>query len=94
VSAYLSEIRTHWRPLLAAFLGMGSGMSVVGVITSTIVPTLIADAGWSPADFAKVGSTAIFMALAFPFIGRLTDIRRALDRADRADHAATLLFRL
>lgn len=74
MSAYLSEIRTHWRPLLAAFLGMGSGMSVVGVITSTIVPTLIADAGWSPADFAKVGSTAIFMALAFPFIGRLTDI--------------------
>jgi MFS family permease len=74
VSAYLSEIRTHWRPLLAAFLGMGCGMSVVGVITSTIVPTLIADMGWSPADFAKVGSTAIFMAFAFPFIGRLTDI--------------------
>jgi predicted MFS family arabinose efflux permease len=74
VSGYLSEIRTHWRPLLAAFLGMGSGMSVVGVITSTIVPTLIADVGWAPADFAKVGSTAIFMAFAFPFIGRLTDI--------------------
>ena len=74
MSAYLSEIRTHWRPLLAAFLGMGCGMSVVGVITSTIVPTLIADMGWSPADFAKVGSTAIFMAFAFPFIGRLTDI--------------------
>ena len=74
MSGYLSEIRTHWRPLLAAFLGMGSGMSVVGVITSTIVPTLIADVGWSPADFAKVGSTAIFMAFAFPFIGRLTDI--------------------
>jgi MFS family permease len=71
---YLSEIRTHWRPLLAAFIGMGSGLSVVGVITSTIVPTLLADVGWSPADFAKVGSTAIFMALVFPFIGRLTDI--------------------
>ncbi len=74
MSGYMSEIRTHWRPLLAAFLGMGSGMSVVGVITSTIVPTLIADVGWAPADFAKVGSTAIFMAFAFPFIGRLTDI--------------------
>ena len=36
MSAYLSEIRTNWRPLLAAFIGMGSGMSVVGVITSTI----------------------------------------------------------
>lgn len=71
---YLSEIRTHWRPLLAAFIGMGSGMSVVGVITSTIVPTLLADVGWAQADFAKVGSYAIFMALVFPFIGRLTDI--------------------
>ncbi len=74
MSGYLSEIRTHWRPLLAAFLGMGSGMSVVGVITSTIIPSLLADVGWSHADFAKVGSTAIFMALVFPFIGRLTDI--------------------
>lgn len=74
MSAYLSEIRTHWRPLLAAFIGMGSGMSVVGVITSTIIPSVLADTGWSHADFAKVGSTAIFMAVVFPFIGRLTDI--------------------
>jgi predicted MFS family arabinose efflux permease len=74
MSGYLSEIRTHWRPLLAAFIGMGSGMSVVGVITSTIVPSLLAETQWSHADFAKVGSTAIFMAVVFPFIGRLTDI--------------------
>jgi predicted MFS family arabinose efflux permease len=71
---YLSEIKTNWRPLLAAFIGLGSGMSVVGVITSTIVPTLLGDVGWAQADFAKVGSTAIFMAFVFPFIGRLTDI--------------------
>jgi MFS family permease len=74
VSTYLSEIRTHWRPLLAAFIGMGSGMSVVGVVTSTIIPSLLADTQWSHADFAKVGSTAIFMAIVFPFIGRLTDL--------------------
>jgi predicted MFS family arabinose efflux permease len=74
VSAYLSEIRTHWRPLLAAFIGMGCGMSVVGVVTSTIVPTLLADVGWSPADFSKLNGFAIFMAVVFPFIGRLTDI--------------------
>jgi predicted MFS family arabinose efflux permease len=73
VSDYLSEIRTHWRPILAAVIGMGSGMSVVGVITSTIIPTLLADVGWSHADFAKVGSYAMFMAVVFPFIGRLTD---------------------
>jgi predicted MFS family arabinose efflux permease len=74
VSDYLSEIRTHWRPLLAGFIGMGSGMSVVGVITTTIVPSLLADTHWAPSEFAKVGSYAMFMALVFPFIGRLTDI--------------------
>ncbi len=74
MSGYLSEIREHWRPILAAFIGMGCGMSVVGVITSTIVPTLLADTGWAPADFAKVGSFALIMALVFPFIGRLTDL--------------------
>jgi predicted MFS family arabinose efflux permease len=74
VADYFSEIRTHWRPLLAAVIGMGSGLSVVGVITSTIVPSLLADVGWSHADFAKVGSLSIFMAMAFPFIGRLTDL--------------------
>jgi MFS family permease len=74
LSGYLSEIRTHWRPLLAAFIGMGSGMSVVGVITSTIIPSLLTDTGWSQADFAKVGAYSVFMALVFPFIGRLTDV--------------------
>ncbi len=74
MSTYLSEIRTHWRPLLAAFIGMGSGMSVVGSITSTIIPSLLADTRWSPAEFAGVGGYAIFMAVVFPFIGRLTDI--------------------
>jgi MFS family permease len=74
VSGYLSEIRENWRPILAAFIGMGCGMSVVGVITSTIVPTLLADTGWAQADFAKVGSFALIMALVFPFIGRLTDL--------------------
>jgi predicted MFS family arabinose efflux permease len=74
VQSYLSEIRTHWRPLLAAFIGLGSGMSVVGVITSTIVPSLLGETGWAQADFAKVGGLAIFMAAVFPFIGRLTDV--------------------
>lgn len=72
--AYLAELRQNWRPLLAATIGMGSGMSLVGVITSTIVPSLIADVGWSKSDFAAVGSLALLMSFVFPFIGRLTDV--------------------
>ncbi|MET0271022.1 MAG: MFS transporter [Sphingomonas sp.] len=70
---YLAELRTNWRPLLAATIGMGSGMSLVGVITSTIAPTLVGDLGWSNSDFALVGSLALITAFAFPFVGRLAD---------------------
>lgn len=71
---YLAELRDNWRPLLAATIGMGSGMSIIGVVTSTIAPSLVADTGWSKADFAMVGSLALVTSLAFPFIGRLTDL--------------------
>lgn len=72
--SYFAELRQNWRPLLAATIGMASGMSLVGVVTSTIVPSLLADVGWSKADFAAVGSIALIMSFVFPFIGRLTDL--------------------
>jgi predicted MFS family arabinose efflux permease len=71
--SYLGELRDNWRPLLAATIGMASGMSLVGVITSTIVPSVVDDLRWSKAEFAAVGSLALFMSLVFPFIGRLND---------------------
>ncbi len=74
MSGYFSEITTHWRPLLGAFIGMSCGMSMVGTITSTLVPSILAETQWSQAEFAKIGGLAIFMALVFPFIGRLTDV--------------------
>lgn len=70
---YLGELRTHWRPLLAASIGLGSGMAVVGPVFSTIVPSLIADVGWSKATFAAVGTISIFTSISFPVIGRLVD---------------------
>ncbi|KMS54926.1 sugar phosphate permease [Novosphingobium barchaimii LL02] len=71
---YLSEIAAAWRPLLAATLGMATGMSIIGTVTSAIAPTLVADAGWSKADFAMVGTLGLLTALAMPFIGRLADV--------------------
>jgi predicted MFS family arabinose efflux permease len=71
---YLEELRDHWRPLLAATLGMAFGMSFVSQLTPVFAPTLINDLNWSPADFAYVGSVALFTSLAFPFIGRLADV--------------------
>ncbi len=71
---YFSELLRAWRPLLGAFIGMACGMSMVGTITSTLVPSILADLQWSTAEFAKIGALAIFMAMVFPFIGRLTDL--------------------
>lgn len=71
---YMKELRANWRPLLAATIGIGSGMSIHGTITSAIAPSLIADVGWSRAEFAMVGSLGFVTAIAMPFIGRLTDV--------------------
>ncbi|PNU01916.1 MFS transporter [Novosphingobium guangzhouense] len=71
---YLSEIGAAWRPLLAATLGMGTGMSIIGTVTSAIAPSLIADAGWSKAQFAMTGMLGMLTALSMPFIGRLADL--------------------
>ncbi|MFT4054169.1 MAG: MFS transporter [Novosphingobium sp.] len=71
---YLSEIGAAWRPLLAATLGMGTGMSIIGTVTSAIAPSLIADAGWSRAQFAMTGTLGMLTALSMPFIGRLADL--------------------
>lgn len=49
-------------------------MSMAGPVTTALAPSLIAGNHWSPADFAKVGSIALFTSLAFPIIGRLADV--------------------
>jgi predicted MFS family arabinose efflux permease len=67
-------LRAAWRPLLAATIGLGTGMSTAGTVTSAIAPSLVADAGWSKAEFALVGSLALVTSFAFPFIGRLADV--------------------
>ncbi len=72
--AYLSELRDNWRPLLAATVGLGSGMSLAGTVISTMAPSLITTNGWTPSSFAYVGSLGLFSSLALPFVGRLADV--------------------
>ncbi|MFT3964425.1 MAG: MFS transporter [Sphingobium sp.] len=74
MSAYLAELRVQWRPLLAAIIGMSSGYSITNYVTSIMAPHMLADFGWSKAEFAAIGSLGLLSTLVFPFIGRLTDM--------------------
>jgi MFS family permease len=60
--------------LLAATLGLATGMSTAGTVTSALAPSLLAGNHWAKEDFALVGSIALVTAFAFPFIGRLADV--------------------
>ena len=71
---YFAELRSHWRPLLAATIGLGTGMSLIGIVISTMAPALIGSNGWSKSDFAMVGTLGLFSSLALPFVGRLADV--------------------
>ncbi len=72
-SAYLAELRTHWRVLLAAFVGMGFGLSLGAFTTALFGPPLIAEFGWTRSQFALSSAGSIVMLLVLPFAGRLTD---------------------
>jgi MFS family permease len=71
---YWKEFRVGWRTLIAAFLGMGTGFSTTGVVTSIMAPHFIKDLSWSTAAFTRVGTVAILMSLFIPIAGRLADV--------------------
>ncbi|MCB2073339.1 MAG: MFS transporter [Novosphingobium sp.] len=69
-----SEFRQHWRPLLAAFLGMGSALSLNSYILSIFAPYLIGEFGWTRSQWAMLGITQILIMVCMPVAGRLTDM--------------------
>jgi MFS family permease len=72
-SAYWGELRTHWRPLLAATMGLGFGIGLSAYTMSLFAPKLIAEFGWPKSQFALLGSFGLLMLIAQPITGRLTD---------------------
>src|ERR1700741_2166792 len=71
---YWSEFRGGWRPLAAATLGMGTGFSTTGGVTSIMAPPFLQDLHWTPAAFEQVGAVSILMSLFIPIAGRLADL--------------------
>lgn len=71
---YLKELLVNWRALIAALIGLGSGYSFTNTTASIMGTRLVADLGWERSDFAAINSWSILMVLAFPIVGRLTDV--------------------
>jgi MFS family permease len=70
---YLREIRLNARTLLAVSVGIGLGAAISYYTMSLFAPPLIAEFGWSKADFALVGSIPLITAILVPLAGRFTD---------------------
>lgn len=68
-------MRSNWRPLLAATFGLGTGSAAITLYTASVIaPHMIADLGWSKAQFALLGTLSILHLFAFPIAGRLADL--------------------
>lgn len=72
--AQVGEFRQHWRPLLAASLGMGSALSLNTYILSIFAPYLLEEFGWSREQWALLGLVQIAVVISIPIAGRLTDL--------------------
>lgn len=68
------EFRQHWRPLLAASLGVGTALSFNTYLLSIFAPYMIKDFGWSLSEWAMTGLVQFFVIVSIPIAGRLTDL--------------------
>ena len=73
-TTYLGEMRTNWRYAAASAVGMGFGYSLFFYAGSVFSTPLVAEFGWSKAQFALLGTILIINVVCLPVIGRLTDI--------------------
>lgn len=70
---YWQEIRPNARTLLAACVGMGLGSALSHYTMSLFGPALIAEFGWSRADYALIGTLPLVNLFLIPFAGWFVD---------------------
>jgi predicted MFS family arabinose efflux permease len=92
MNAYLGELRTEWRALTAAVIGLSSGLMMVSYVLGMIGPSLVAEFAWTKSQMAMVGTLSIGAIFVLPVVGRLTDITGVRKMAGIGVVAAPLLF--
>lgn len=68
-----NEFRHGWTALLAATAGMSAGLGLNAYVNNIFGPYLLAEFGWSKAQFALNGAISIITVLWIPLVGRLAD---------------------
>ncbi len=72
--SYFRELLVNWRAVVGATIGMGAGFSAANYVTSIMAPHMIAEFGWTRAEFASVGSVSLLLIPFLPIAGRLADV--------------------
>lgn len=70
---YLAEFGLNWRSLLAASLGLSVGSAFINYMANLFGPPMLAEFGWSKADYALIGLMPIITAISIPVAGRFND---------------------
>ena len=70
---YLKEFASHWPNLFGAALGLAFGTALNHYMMNLFGPALIAEFGWSKAQFALVGTIGLVGMICMPIAGWLTD---------------------
>ncbi len=74
MSPYLGELRTQWRALAAAVIGLSGGASALAFVFGIMGSYLIREFGWAKSDYALVTALALGGVLTYPVVGRLADV--------------------
>lgn len=73
MTTYSEEFRRHWPALLGCGIGMAVGNSLTAMTANLFAPKLIAELGWTKAQFSLGSSVSIFLIFLIPFAGRFAD---------------------
>jgi MFS family permease len=68
-----AEWRSGWRAVLAAGLGVATGLSLFAYVVSLFIRHYTAEFGWTRGDIAGTAFATLAAGLMAPFLGRLAD---------------------
>jgi MFS family permease len=73
MTPYWEELRTQWRVLAAAFVGLSGGLMVISYTIGVMGPYLVAEFHWPRSAMALITTLGLLSVLVLPVVGRVTD---------------------